>query len=218
MDQYLSDLLKRMGVKESNSNSSESTSFAAHREAEGLQKREYISILIEFISTRNSLKDKLVRKDAYFILGKLLIKYKNYEAVQFMIDQLRVESDKYILCSILDRLADIEKTDSIDITPIIEHIQNDKWLIRYSAICALKKSSSQLARQTAKDIIVECLDLKKFKSEVTYANSVLSDIGTYEEIDVLESLLSSRIRDIKDSAEFAIIKIKERNNIETIIR
>ncbi|MBP3244346.1 MAG: hypothetical protein J6M59_04505 [Bacteroidaceae bacterium] len=51
---------------------------------------------------------------------------------------------------------------------------------------------------------------KKYEYEIIYANASLGSIGSKEDIPFLEKHVKSRKRDIRDSARFAIDRIKER--------
>jgi len=211
LDKYLIELIKRTNDDTWVSNSDESISFQACREAEALCTKEYIPQLIEFIKLHNKKNEKKQRNGAYFILGKLLIKIRDDESLQFLINQVQIETNKYIIGSILDRISDIKKPESIDIEPIIKSTNDEKWLIRHSAINALKKCEGRKAHDAILEILDRYQDMKKYKYEITYANSVLSDIGVKEDIIVLEKMLSVKIRDIRESAQYAINIIKNRD-------
>ena len=199
MESYLIDLINRMSKKEREVNSADSVSWKAHREAEALDDKRFITQLIDYLPFE---KDKTHRGSAYFVLGKLLAKFTDNNAIQFFINRLQIETDKYILSRMLDRLAKIDKDKSIDITPILHCTENDKWLIRHSAISALEKTRHEAAKEKVRTI-VQLDDHKKNKNEIIYAVAVLGMIGEKEDIALLKPLFSSRIRDIKDSAQFA---------------
>lgn len=54
-------------------------------------------------------------------------------------------------------------------------------------------------------------DEKKYSYEITYANASLGKIGLKDDIPFLKKHIKSRKRDIRDSAVFAIERIKERD-------
>lgn len=76
----------------------------------------------------------------------------------------------------LDRLRDIDKDQSIDITPIIECTKNEKWLICLSAIRALEKPNHEVAKQRLR-AIVQINDHKKNKDEIVYAVATMGVIS-----------------------------------------
>ena len=211
MEVYLLDLIERMRTKDDIKNqkpgiyrSDQSISWNAHREAETLADEKYVKQLIEYIPIE---KRKTYRDSAYFVLGKLLSKMAIPTAIQFYINRLLIETDKYILMFMLDRLEDIDKDSSIDILPIIQCTKSDKWQIRQSAISALAKTK----HETAKEIIrafVQLEEQKKYKYEIIYAVAVLGMIGEKEDIALLKPLSSSRIRDIRGSAAFAVERLE----------
>ena len=217
MKDYIIDLIHRMNVVEKEANSDSSISFQAYRDAEELSDSMYIPTLIQLIELHPSPQDKKFRSSAYFILGKLLFKIVNLSATQFLIHQLRQESDKYVLSSMLDAIADLEKPETIDIMPILDSIDHEKWLVRYSAIRALEKSRNPTARLFLVHYLESLENLKKYRYEITYANSVLSDIGEPNDIRLLARYTRVSFIDIKDSANYAIKRINKRQKKEVVL-
>ncbi|WP_208403344.1 hypothetical protein [Paenibacillus sp. BK720] len=190
--------------------SDESISFKAHREAEALNDKEMIPILIELINSSITSENKISRREAYFILSKLLLKHMDQEALQFLINQLNLEKDKFVISTLLDRISDLEKPESTDLDPIFQHTQHRNWLIRRSAINSLKRSRNPRAREVILDnILTNKEDIKKNKYDIIYAVSTLSYIGIYDDLALLEELSRSNIRDIKESSIFAIESINK---------
>ncbi|HQZ95934.1 MAG TPA: hypothetical protein PLP21_06415 [Pyrinomonadaceae bacterium] len=185
-------------------NSSKTVSWKALREAETLTDIELIPTLKERIGSES---DKKVRGAAYFILGKVAKNTEDDSVAQFLIDRTSVEKDQYIVGSIFDSLADIIKPVGTDLSLLIEATKNSKWLIRHSAISALKRSQDPRAEEVAIEISRQSTD----SFDVVYANEVLNDIGTMRAIPILEKHLSSRKRDVKDSAKYAVEAIQKRN-------
>ncbi|GFZ92678.1 hypothetical protein GCM10008018_43930 [Paenibacillus marchantiophytorum] len=131
---YLLELINRMSFRDNAKSSDESVSFKAYREAETLKNRDNIQMLIEIVNFHKSFDELNVRKGAYFILSKLLKKHPDSDSLQFLINQLYKESDKYAISSLLDFISDLEKSVVMDIEPIIQLTRNDNWQIRHSAI------------------------------------------------------------------------------------
>ena len=208
----LEELIERMCVEEKCASSDESIRWHACREAEKISDSSLFPILQEFISlnSEDNKKDKKIRRAIYFIIGKMLQNSFDENLCKFLIERLNIENDKYALSEILDLLSFISIPEKIDISPLISCCTNDKWLIRYSAIQALGAS----ATKESKEMITYYLnqtDYKKYKDEIIYANVALGKIGNIDDIPILEKYLTSRIRDIKISAKFAIENIKSRN-------
>ena len=212
MDKYLIDLIDRMNdtsdqKMEPGYQGSKTISWKAFREAERLDNTDFTSQLIEFIEKE---KDKKRRDKAYFILGHIGKNTNDNSAVQFLIQRIDKETDKYIVGSLLDRIAALHKPPGTDLKPIINATKDKKWLIRHGAIRAFKSSNDEIAEQT----LIDVLDKSEDQYDLTYSNSILNTIGTPKAIPHIEKHLSSRKRDVKLSAKFAIEEIKKRNGSE----
>ena len=187
-------------------NSSETISWKALREAEKLDNIDFVPQLIDFI---NQEKNKNNRDRAYFILGHLTKNTSSPSATQFLINRLTKESDKYVISSLLDRIADLNKPTGTDLIPIIDATKSDKWLIRHSAIHALKNSDDKIAEHT----LIEILEKSEDPNDWINSNSSLNNMGTSTAIPYIEKHLTSRKRDVKMSAKLAIEEITKREAI-----
>ena len=203
----LYDLIARMTIKEQLTSSEESVSWNAYREAERISDETVYPILKKIIEENH--KNKAVREAAYVIIGYSLRNIFNKEACILLIQRLDEETDKYVVACILDKLARIHISEDIDMSLVIKCSQNDKWLIRHSALNALGSSSTHANRE-ALLFFINQEDEKKYEYEIIYANASLGSIGSKEDIPFLEKHVKSRKRDIRDSARFAIDRIKER--------
>ena len=203
----LYDLIARMTIKEHATSSKESVSWNAYREAERISDETVYPILKKIIEENH--KNKAVREAAYVIIGYSLRNIFNKEACIFLIQRLDEETDKYVVACILDKLARIHIPEDIDMSLVIKCSQNDKWLIRHSALNALGSSSTHANRE-ALLFFINQEDENKYKYEIIYANASLGKIGLKEDIPFLEKHIKSRKRDIRASALFAIDRIKER--------
>jgi HEAT repeat protein len=203
----LYDLIARMTIKEQLTSSEESVSWNAYREAERISDETVYPILKKIIEENH--KNKAVREAAYVIIGYSLRNIFNKEACIFLIQRLDEETDKYVVACILDKLARIHIPEDIDMSLVIKCSQNDKWQIRHSALNALGSSSTHANRE-ALLFFINQEDEKKYEYEIIYANASLGSIGSKEDIPFLEKHVKSRKRDIRDSARFAIDRIKER--------
>lgn len=212
MDEYLIDLINRMNDTsdrnmEAGYDSSKTISWKALREAEKLENVDYVPQLIKYIDKE---KKKENRREAYFILGHLTKNTNDKEGVQFLIDQIDKEKDKYIISSLLDRISYLEKPSGTNIDPILNAVKSDKWLIRHSAIPALKRTESK----NAEIALIEVLKSSTDFHDLSYANSTLSNIGTNDSIPHLQGLLSHKKQDVACSALYAIIKIGGKDYID----
>ena len=183
--------------------SSKTISWKATREAEKLTEEKYVEQLIEFIEIE---KNKKKRDKAYFVLYKIAKNIDNLKATKFLIYRIEKEIDKYILMSMLDGIAELNKSEETDLTNIIKATENEKWQIRHSAIGALKNTNNE----NAESQILKILQNTDDKFNISYCISSLYNIGTEKSIPTLEKYLSSRTRDIKSGAENAINEIRTR--------
>lgn len=207
MKEYLVDLIKSMSEKDDARTSDSSVSWQAHREAESLSDPSAFPILIEMIESSPQKKARDMRDNAYFIIGKLLKNSFDREACDFLIRRLNAEDNKYVLSHILDRLAELTLPIEMDITPIVSCSKSEKWLVRHSALCALGASATKQSRD-ALAFYLEQDDEKQYRYEMIYANASLGRIGNAEDIPLIEKHLHSRSPRIRESARFAIERIK----------
>ena len=174
-----------------------------------LNEEELFPLLQEFIVSGSSKAETQIRENAYSILGKLLSRVMEAEYCQFLIDSLDRESDKSVLHTILACLSRLQLSVELDITPIVACSQNEAWQVRHSAIMALGTSDTDAAREAVRYWVFQ-EDEKQYKLEIIYANAALGYIGNADDIALLEKHAHSRIRDIKDSAIFAIDQIRRK--------
>ena len=205
MREYLIGLIDRMNdtsdqIMEPGYNSSKTISYKALREAEAIKDIDFIPELIEYLNTEENKKN---RDRAYFILGHLTKNTNDVKGLEALIKGISKEKDKYIVGSILDRISAIEKPEGINIEPIIAATKSDKWLIRHSAIPALKKTSNP----KAEDALIEVLKSSTDPLDLSYTNATLSEIGTTSSIPHLKGLLTHKKNDVASSSLHAIIKI-----------
>lgn len=193
-------------IMEAGYDSSQTISWKALREAEKVENAAFVPQLISFIDNE---KDKKKRNKAYFLLGHIAKNTSDLKALVYLISRVNKETDKYIISSLLDRIADINKPIGTDLQPLIQATKSNMWLIRHSAIQSLNNSFDSVA-ETA---LIEILDSSDDPYNLTYANATLNRIGTPNAIPYLEKHLKSRKRDVKDSAKYAIEEIKKRHHL-----
>jgi HEAT repeat protein len=209
MDNYLINLIDRMldksdQNKEAGYDSSKTISWKALREAENVENTAYIPQLITFIDNE---KDKKKRDSSYFLLGHIAKNTSDLKALEYLIYRIQKETDKYIISSLLDRIAAIKKPIGTDLQPLIQATKSDKWLIRHSAIQSLKNALDSVAET----VLIEILNDSDDSYDLVYTNATINSIGTLRAIPFLEKHLKSRKRDVKDSAKYAIEEIKKRH-------
>ena len=174
-----------------------------------IQKEDCFILLREYIEQHEKRKDTKLRENAYTLTAKLLLRNFDLEGCQFLIDRLNLETNKYVLYTMLNGICCLQLPDTIDISPVVLCSKNDEWLIRHTAIMALGKSNTNASREAIRYWVAR-KDEKQYKFELIYANAALGYIGDPDDIVLLERHMNSRIDDVKDSAIFAIDNIKKR--------
>ena len=171
--------------------STETTSWKAHREAETLTDPALFPLLQEIIEEHGGKKkdQREIRDAAYFIFGRLMQAAFDERSCAFFLQRLGVETDQYVLCSMLDRVYDwwrpAGKTIpvSLDISNILTLAKDDRNTVRYSAIRAL----GACPREESRNLLLYYLrqeDEKAYQYEIYYAS-----IAAKKQVPVL-SLLS----------------------------
>jgi HEAT repeats len=189
--------------------SADSLSFNAYREAERITDE------VIFLETKAAVvleKNKKIRAALYFLIAKVAVNLRHSDTSNFLIEQLRRETDKYVLKALLDRIAELPKSEGTDLQPILERLEDPRWLVRLSAIQALKLAVSPNAELA----LVNLLERSTDPYDINFANATLNQIGSLQSIPALERHLSSRKRDVKDSAQLAIQAIRERHEGQKI--
>lgn len=184
-------------------------SWHAHRKAERMADGGLFPLLREIIEERPRKEDTELRRNACFVLGRLLQKGMNTEYCQFFLDRLEKETDKYILDAMLNGIGQLKLPPEVRIDAVIACSRDKWWLVRHSAIHALRASDTDAAREALRYWVGQTEE-KKYKYELIYANAALGEIGTPEDIALLEQHIHSRIRDVKDSAAYAVNSIRQR--------
>ena len=192
-----------MCTKESVRDSSQSVSWHAYREAERLADPALLADLQILLATSKS-KDE--RKAICFIIGELGKKASDVRCALTLVQQLEKEKDKYVLASVLDALAKVDKPNAVPLSTVFALLSDARWLVRHSAIRALRRASAPAVEQK----LIEHLAATTEPYDMAYCHSVLGDVGSPRALPALEVGLSSRKRDVKNSAEEAIRAIKLR--------
>ncbi|MFZ6767363.1 HEAT repeat domain-containing protein [Undibacterium sp. Di26W] len=205
MNSELRNLLDRMTVKETVTNSDQSQSWHAHREAERLVDNTYIEELDVLLSVSKS-KDE--RRAAYFILGAIGANTGAVRCAEILLKRVDFEKDKYVLSSLLDSFSKIDKPADISLDAIFRLLDEPRWLVRHSAIRSLRNTNSP----AAEDYILAHLLKTDSPFDVTYCHSTLNQIGSLRSIPQISKSVGSRKRDVKISAEAAIRSIQMRND------
>lgn len=205
MRQELVDLIQRMTVRENVVNSDDSISWQAHREAELLDDKTLVDELDAYLDQKPK---KEQRSAVYFIIGKIGRNCLSEECASRQIGYSSQERDKYALAGLLDGLADIPKPESVDVRPLLPHLEDKRWRVRHSAIKSLKRCQNSYAE----DKLLEILATTSDPCDAIYCHATLNQIGTHKALPALAQNLKSRKRDVKASAQAAIEAIEARES------
>ena len=186
------------------------------KKEEHIKRNEVFRCLQEFIELRSRKSDKNIRENAYTVSAKLLLESFDLEHFQFLIDRLNIETDKYVLSTILNGIRRIQFPADINIDAIVACSRSDDWLVRHNAIMTLGRSNTDTSREAIR-YWVRQTDEKKNKFELFYANAVLGYIGEPSDVTILEQHIHSRIPDVKNSAINAINSIKQRFSMNSSV-
>jgi hypothetical protein len=211
LNTYLNDLLNQM-LDQSDQNtvpydSSKTISWKALREAETLTDTDFIDNIIENISSE---KNKKRRDYMYFIVGRICENKPYQKGLEFLIDQIDKENDKYIISAILDRIMDLEKPATTNLSKIFEALNHKTWQVKYSAINALKNTHNP---EVEKKMIAIMENTTEGKYEIIYPMSVLYNCGSVNCIPFIEKQIQNKSRNIKNQAIETVKQLKEKFNI-----
>lgn len=183
--------------------SSKTVSWAAYEEARNLNNSEYIDELKLLLKSE---KDKDRKKHIIFILGHLAKNTGRTEIANNLLEALKSEKDKFTIISLLNRLEEIFKDSTIDISVIHKLFDNKNWHIRSAAYSAITNTEHKV-----EDLLKNKLKTVDDKTDIQYLLSSLSKVGTKNSLDTIEPFLKHRSREVKDSAQTttAVIMIRE---------
>lgn len=203
MRAYLADLIDRLASQEPATSSDESISWAAHREAEKLND---MSMVDELLIALDGERTRARRRACCFVIGKIGSNLQDARCAQVLLDVSRRETDRYVVAAILERVAEMRKPATFDLSRVYDLLDDERWLVRHAAIRALDRSESEEAELR----LLRHLGSTQDPSDQTYGHSVLHQIGTARSIPLLEVNARSRKRDVRLSAEAAILAIRSR--------
>jgi HEAT repeat protein len=208
MQQYLLDLIDRMNNKsdliiQPGFDSTKTISWKATREAEKLDKKEYIPLLKTIIENE---KDKNKRDKAYFILGHIALNLSDETTAAFLIQRIPKETDKYVLSSMLLNLMPLSKPKGTDLSPLLDLLSHEQWQVRQAAIQALNHHQDEKAEEQ----LIKIIDTSEEHYDILYALAVLRDAGTTRALPAVQKHANSNKKDIKSLAAAAITAIKQR--------
>lgn len=181
----LEELIQRMNIHdESGGQGSSSTSWIAHRQAEKLSDKSLLPMLEEMINTNQGESKKDIRSAAYFIYEKIL--YNNVDIdekrIQFLLHQMEIETDQWVIESILTEFWDIKVLPDTKLTPIIEYVKSTH---NQRALIAIRDFADQ-GNKEAKEAypMLEKSVEEAMKTPREAILSILKDFGINTEKDL----------------------------------
>ncbi|MFM2392414.1 MAG: hypothetical protein RLZZ546_391 [Bacteroidota bacterium] len=189
--------------------SSKTISWAALREAETLTDTNYIDYIIEKI---NIEKNRKRRHFMYFIVYRICENTPNQKGLEFLIDRIDKETDKYVVSGILDGLIELHKPAETNLDKIFAATKHKTWQIWFSAISALQNTKNPKVEELMMEIIDNEPLEKSYK--ISNAVAVLYNCGTTKCIPSLERQLQNKSRNIKSEVKETIAVLKKKFNLQ----
>jgi HEAT repeat protein len=183
--------------------SDDSVSWAAHREAEQLRD---VSMVDELADVAAHEKVKARRAACYFVIGKIGGNVQDAHCARVLLNLLDNETDKHNIASTLERVAEIKKPSTFDLSSVYALLGDSRWRVRHAAIQALGNSQGE----EVETHLLRHLASTSDSFDQIYGHAVLGGLGTARSIPLLEVNRKSRKPDVKLSAENALHAIRNR--------
>lgn len=208
MQQFLTDLINRMSDRSDHIfapgfDSTKTISWKATREAEKLDKPEYIPLLQSYIEKE---QDNRKRDRAYFVLGHVAMNTSDASVASFFIQRIAHENDDKVLSSMLLNLKPLYKPKGTDLAPLMALLSSDNEQLRLAAIQALNHSEDEAAERE----LIKIVESPKDEYDLLYSLEVLGDSGTKRAIPAVQKHVSSTKKEVRVLAAAAINSIKGR--------
>lgn len=167
MEEYIDDLLRRMGDEEAD------IWHRAYEEAKELNDLLTFPYLQQKIAKEKKVS---MKKDIYYLMTKLALNTKEICIADYLIDRLEYEESPTLLSELLSNIYRLPKVSSTNkIIPYIYH-KNDS--VRFWAVSSLKLYKSL----EAEGALLKLLDTEENKDEITHICYTLLEIGTNQSI------------------------------------
>ncbi|MEF3354905.1 HEAT repeat domain-containing protein [Paenibacillus sp. GYB006] len=167
----------------------------ATRAAEKLDNIALIPILSNLLLKAKKESEK---QDIYYALGHLGVNTSDPRVVDILLKRLAVEKSKYTLECILSQIA--QQKDVPDCTPILQFIDDPRWLVRHSAFQALSKCKCSAAEEALIQVITTSQD----EYDLFYAIGSLCDLRATSSVPYLLPLLKHPKGEVRCSALSAL--------------
>ena len=170
-----------------------------------LSNPEQYPILKEVIEDYNQEHRYL----AYSLFRTLLENNYDSDNARYLYDRLKEESDDSIIDSVLQGIIAVDMPDDIDPELIIQLTHNKKH--KNNALKALGSFDNETSRQCLR-YHLNMLDNDTNEFLLTAVINALGRVGQEQDVSLLEKYKTSRVRDVRDSTNFAINNIQNRSD------
>lgn len=201
-EQQLLNLLNEMAgdglvyIEEKGYSTSEGApAWNATRKAEKLDHIALIPILCNLLE---KAKKETLKQDIYFVLGNIGVNTGDPRVVHILLKRLEAEKNKYTLDSILSQLA--KQKEVSNCAPILQFIDDPRWLVRHSAFQALSKCKCSAAEEALIQVITTSQD----EYDLFYAIGSLCDLGATRSVPYLLPLMKHPKGEVRRSALSAL--------------
>lgn len=143
-------LLDEMSLPDSIVDALEVPNWRIFRRREHIKESERFHLLKEYIESRTEKKDLRIRENVYVVMSKLLDIRMDPEHCRFLIERLKVETNKEVLHTMLSGISRLQLPKEIDVSSIVECSKSDEWMVRHTAIMALGKSDTDASREAVR--------------------------------------------------------------------
>lgn len=181
----------------------------ATRTAESLTDTAVIPFLRRLLEENS--KEESFKRNIYFMLGQIGSNTGDTRVVDVLIERLDMETNKYTLSSILDQIAEQDKVP--ECTPIIKWIQDDRWLVRHSAILALKKCNCEASETALLGVIMNSSDV----NDLCYAMASLCEAGSARSIPHLLTRLEHDQGEVRSAVIRALDALGDSSHLPIFI-
>jgi hypothetical protein len=133
------------------------------------------------------------------------------ESAEELLEQVRSETSKYELASLLRRLAKCERVPAD--ARLLGLVGDSRWIVRREAIQAL----AQCAEPAAEDCLLERARITDDVYDLAYINATLGKIGSRKSIPYLSKMAGHREEDVAASAIAALSGIGSSHELPIFI-
>jgi HEAT repeat protein len=168
-------------------------SWQAHEEVRTLADETLLPDLYAYIESSASEEE---RRHAYFVVGFIAKNTNNEEAASFLLNRLKKEKQTFTLITLLDRLAELYKPETFDLSTIYHLIDKKGALIRKAAYLALTNTGHKVEAY-----LLEKLSGATLVDDIAGIVKALEYVGTEKAVLAIKPLLKSRKLDIKFAAQ-----------------